>query len=328
MEAERVEKGKKNAIDWLRAIACIGIMSMHVKENLPYEIPGVLFNKIVSSFTDFVFLFMAISSFGLCCGYFQRFVDNNINWEYFYKRRFAKILPFFITMLLLDLCMSFSIDSLLQALVESTLFHGFIPVEFTVIGVGWFLGVIFIFYLSFPFFCVLLKNKKTGWIAFAIALGLNLICKYHFDLDRGNFAFSFCFFIIGGLIYLYKENIERMKLWQCLIVLVLSIVLYYLKTNSITRVLLTASILTFAVSLNLRSIRPIIFISSISMEIYLCHMVIFRALEKTHFFEAFGGGILQYLITCLLVFLGACAMSVSVNFILEKMFQFIENKAL
>lgn len=315
---------KKNAIDWLRMIACIGIVSMHVRFNISYGNPGDLFVKIVDSFTDYVFLFMAISSFGLCCGYYQKIVDGSINWEYFYKRRFAKILPFFITMILLDLCMSFSLDSLMQALVESTLFHGFIPAEFTVIGVGWFLGVIFIFYLSFPFFCVLIKNKKTGWLAFIIALGLNLICQYHFHLSRSNFAYSFCFFLIGGLIFLYKDRIERLRWWYFIVIIIPAIVLYYLNMNTITRALLTAAILALAVSLNIRPFKPVSFISSISMEIYLCHMVIYRALERVNFTKVLGGGLVQYMITCLVVFIGASVMSVFVDFVLDKLFGFIK----
>ena len=202
-------KGRKYALDWLRAIACIAIMAMHLRQNISYEIPGYIFNKIVPSFTDFVYLFMAISSFGLCCGYYQRFTDGRIDWENFYKRRFSKILPFFITMILLDLVMGFSFDSLMQGLVEAILFHGFIPVEFNVIGVGWFLGVVFIFYLSFPFFCVLLKNKRTAWLTFIIAFGLNLICHFYYHIDRNNFAYSFCFFFTGGLIFLYREVIKK-----------------------------------------------------------------------------------------------------------------------
>lgn len=318
-----MNKGKNNAIDWIRVISCIGIMAMHVRVNLPYDIPNDSFNLIVNSFSCFIYLFMAISSFGLCCGYYQSFVDGSINWETFYKRRFTKILPFFITMILLDLCVSFSFDSLMQGLVEATLFHGFVPVKFTVIGVGWFLGLVFIFYLSFPFFCVLYKNKKTGWIAFLIALGLNLICKYHFHLEFDNFAHSFCFFCIGGLIYLYKDRIESTKWWYFVILIIPAVAVFYLRSNTIICVLLTALILAFAVSLKIQPFKPVKLLSSISMEIYLCHMVVYRVLEKMHFFDVIGGGIAQYIITCIVVFIGACIMSVIVKYVLGKLFMFV-----
>lgn len=319
-----MKKGKKNALDWLRAAACIGIMTMHIKENISYEIPGRMFNSIIVSFTDLVYLFMAISSFGLCCGYYQRFVEGKIDWEKFYQRRFSKILPFFIAMILLDLCTGFSFDSLMQGLVEAILFHGFIPAEFTVVGVGWFLGVVFIFYLSFPFFCVLLKNKRRAWFAFILAVGLNLISRYHFDLTRDNFTFSFCFFFIGGLIYLYKDEIERMKWWYFVPVLIPAVALYYIKPGTLTTTLLTASILALAVSLDIPSVRPVAFISGISMEIYLCHMAVYRVLEKAHLLELIGAGTIQYFITCAVVFAGACITAVVLDFIIDKLLQFIK----
>ena len=83
MEAVRMNKEKKNAIDWLRMIACMGIILMHVRFNMAYDAPGKLFVRVIDSFTDFVFLFMAVSSFGLCCGYYQRFTDGSIDWEIF-----------------------------------------------------------------------------------------------------------------------------------------------------------------------------------------------------------------------------------------------------
>lgn len=321
-----MEKRKYNAVDGLRAISCMGIVAMHIRSNILYDLPSDLFNRIILSFTDFVFLFMAMSSFGLCCGYYQRFADGSISWENFYKRRFAKILPFFITLIVFDICTSFSFDSLMQGLVESTLFFGFVPVQFSVIGVGWFLGLVFIFYLSFPFFCVLLKNKRTAWLTFIIAFGLNLICHFYYHIDRNNFAYSFCFFFTGGLIFLYRDRIERMKWWYFAILLIPSVVLYYFKTNPFTYILLITLLLGGAVSLDIRPLKPITFLSSISMEIYLCHMAVYRILDKLHVLDVFGGGVVQYIITCILVFIGACVMSVSINYFLEKLFRLIKNR--
>ena len=322
-----MDKERYHSIDWLRTIGCMGIVAMHVRANTSYDISGFLYNRIVLSFTDFVYLFMAVSSFGLCCGYYQKFIDGSIDLEKFYRKRYAKILPFFVVLILIDLCVSFSLDSLMQGLVEVTLFQGFIPVEFTVIGVGWFLGVVFIFYLLFPFFCVLLKNKRRGWLSFFIAIGLCFICEYYFQLDRHNFAYSFCYFFIGGLVFLYKDRIRSKKWHVFAVILVLSIVLYYLNINTITRSILTAAILSFAVSLDIRSFKPVAFISSISMEIYLCHMAVFRGLQRIHLTELFGNGAIQYLITYVAVFVGACAMSVMINALIKRCFIIFANRS-
>lgn len=56
---ENMQKEHYGAIDGLRTIACIGIVMMHVKANTDYNISGFIFNKLIPSFTDFVFLFMA-----------------------------------------------------------------------------------------------------------------------------------------------------------------------------------------------------------------------------------------------------------------------------
>lgn len=46
------------AIDGLRTIACIGIVLMHVAANNAYSISGFIYESMIPSFTNFVFLFM------------------------------------------------------------------------------------------------------------------------------------------------------------------------------------------------------------------------------------------------------------------------------
>ncbi len=88
--------GRKHydAIDGLRTIACIGIVMMHIRANSTYALSGFLYDNIISSFTNFVFLFMVISAFGMCCGYLDKMLNNQISLESFYIKRYSKILPF------------------------------------------------------------------------------------------------------------------------------------------------------------------------------------------------------------------------------------------
>ena len=72
-----MEKKHYGAIDGLRAIAAIGIVMMHMGANNNYEIGGYIYNKIIPSFTNFVFLFMVISAFGMCCGYYEKILKIN-----------------------------------------------------------------------------------------------------------------------------------------------------------------------------------------------------------------------------------------------------------
>jgi len=73
-----MEKKHYGAIDGLRAIAAIGIVMMHMGANNNYEIGGYIYNKIIPSFTNFVFLFMVISAFGMCCGYYEKFKAGEV----------------------------------------------------------------------------------------------------------------------------------------------------------------------------------------------------------------------------------------------------------
>ena len=72
-------------IDGLKAYAIIGIALMHVLANGEYGIGGFVFERLIPSFTNLVFLFMMVSGFGMCCGYYQKIIDQKISVEDFYK---------------------------------------------------------------------------------------------------------------------------------------------------------------------------------------------------------------------------------------------------
>ena len=57
-----------DAIDGLRTLACMGIVSMHMLASGRYNVSGFVFDKFIPSLTNFVFIFMTISAFGMCCG--------------------------------------------------------------------------------------------------------------------------------------------------------------------------------------------------------------------------------------------------------------------
>lgn len=318
---------KYYGIDWLRAIACIGIVAMHMADNNSYQIGGFLYNKIIPSLTDFVFLFMTVSAFGMCCGYYKMVTSGEINFTLFYKKRYAKILPFFLVLIALDLIVSFSFRALCEGFAEATLLHGFIPSTLSVIGVGWFLGVVFIFYLIFPFFCVLIETKRRAWLSFIISVALNLVCDKVFDLNRTNFLYSLCFFVAGGLIYLYKEALEKIKWYFGLPILCLAIAVYYIvPTNVLTLLFVTAAGLIFAISLKLKEVKPVSFVSGLSLEIYLSHMFVFRALEKVNLNTRFGNGLLQYLITFTVVIVGTVLFAFALRTIINKLSKIKLNK--
>ena len=170
-------------IDGLKAYAIIGIALMHVLANGKYGIGGFVFERLIPSFTNLVFLFMMVSGFGMCCGYYQKIVDQKISVEDFYKKRYIKIWPYFALLCALDFVISPSKESLFEVFANLTLCQGLLPnMRIEVIGVSWTLAVIFVFYMLFPFFCFLIGNKKRAWGVAVVALVFNLLCgTYFFD---------------------------------------------------------------------------------------------------------------------------------------------------
>ena len=69
-------KNRYESINGLKVIACVGIVLMHIKANTNYMLDAGILATIIDEFTNFVFLFMIISSFGLCCGYYEKFTTN------------------------------------------------------------------------------------------------------------------------------------------------------------------------------------------------------------------------------------------------------------
>ena len=149
----KLQTQRYGKIDGLRSFAAIGIVLMHVQANLGYELRGFVFQDLIPSFTNLVFLFMIISGFAVCCGYYEKFATGQLSLVLFYKKRFAKVWPFFALLCLIDFAVSPSMESFYEVLANLTLCFGLIPNHgIEVIGVGWFLGLVFVFYFLFPFF--------------------------------------------------------------------------------------------------------------------------------------------------------------------------------
>lgn len=319
-----MQKQHYRGIDGLRTVACIGIVMMHILTNNAYRLAGYLYEVVIPNFTNFVFLFMVISAFGLCCGYRDRFLNNQISLETFYLKRYSRILPFFSVLVLLDLLVSPSVNALIEAAADITLLFGLFPNSISVIGVGWFLGVIFAFYLVFPFYCVLMKNKFRAWCTLTVSLFFNYAGALYFHIGRENIMYSSCYLVAGGLIYLYRDELTSFSknyAWAALGMTAVSIGLYlYIGSDTMLILVLSCSMLIYAMGQERGILVNTVtsFISSISMEIYLSHMIVFRIIEKmglTYFFES---DLLNYVFTVVITIAGSIVFSVIVKRILDR----------
>lgn len=314
-------------LDGLRTISCFAIIAMHIQANTVYNISGLIWGEVIPSLTWLVYLFLMISGFGMCAGYLSRFQNSTINLEFFYKKRYRKILPFFGFLIFIALIIEPTITNVYEASIELTLLYGLLPNnEMNVLGVSWTLGVIFLFYLLFPFFSVLLKTKRRALVTLVVSLWINYVCENYFftekyvnDLFTPRHSFIYCFplFIGGGILYLYKENIKKFcGKYKYLVLLIcnISTILWYIIPSEVGAVklifyksfILFMFWLTYAIGVNSKflSNKFMKFFSNISLELYLAQMVIFRIVEKFNLLYVFGDGWLSFLLTFLLVIIG------------------------
>lgn len=308
---------------------------MHVLSNISVKpTECLLTNGIIGTMGELTLLFMMVSAFGMCCGYYERMKAGQMKPSEFYKKRYMRVLPFFALLVCLDLIMSPSWASVAEGFSDVTLVFGLYPdTGIKVIGVGWFLGTIFVFYMLFPFFTFLLDNKRRAWMVLALAIIWQLLMVYYYGVKGNKYIlYTAPYFIIGGLIYLYRDLIitffEKRSImkWIGMVVCLLLTILFYtvpeihktLFGRDLPRIILYAAWLCYAISTSqwLLNNRVTAYLSGISMEIYLCHMVMFRVVEKIHIERFIADNNLNYIGTLALTLIGAIVFSHVTKYIL------------
>lgn len=355
----KISINRYNNIDAIRTIAAISIICMHIKTNIGFKVSGggvtdFIINSLISSAGVLVQLFFVISAFSICCGYYDKIKNNKISLNEFYIKRYFRILPFFTVLVLLDLAStlllskSLSVTSLYEAFADLSLIFGFLPASnISVIGVGWTLGVIFGFYLLFPFFVFLLWNKKRVWFTLAITIILNYLCETYFLVEEkvvpANTIRWLCYFVAGGAIFLYKENISKFynKLgYKYSIIFSVIIVIIGLLTGQLVKFNIDNNLqILFTTIKNLVSFSLVVigaigfenkifsncvtkFISNVSFEIYLSHMLVFRGIEVLGLTKIFGENLLSYIFVCILTIILSIIFAITVKVLLNRLAKF------
>lgn len=324
-------------LDSIRVMAAMGIILRHVQANMSYS--SLIGENIFVFFNSFVGLFMIVSSFSMCCGYYEKIVGGGYSIEKFYLRRFKKVWPFFAFLVCVDVIVAPSKNAIYEAFANLTLMFGLLPnANINVIGVGWTLGVIFVFYLMFPFFCFLFQNKKRAWLTLAISVLLRIVCSnYFFSADfvveqfarQSNFLYNAVFFVVGGLLFLYRDSIiclfsshKKIAFWGLIVLGICSVWSQQWESAALTFVigiLFFTMWIMYAISCPGKISRNSIVrkLSSVSLEIYLSHMFIFRVLELagiTTIIKTYPT--INYLITTLMVMVCTILFSVVADYIL------------
>ena len=305
-----------NNLDGIRAYACICIIFMHTLHFGNFEISGFIYKELIPSFTYFTALFMMISAFSMCCGYYKKFQERTITIEEFYKKRIKRIWPFFAVFCTIELIINHDINSVYEWFADLTLMFGFIPNHnIHVVGVGWYIGIIVLFYIIFPFFIFLMRSKKRAWITMIISIILHGLCYLRFTeaISGGNIIYSSIYFVAGGLIFLYREALnEKTGLFAALIACLATIFYFVVNASSFSRLILFSAVLIVGVACNGRIAQSIFqnkgvrIISKYSMEIYICQMFAFHASElMMRFCKINISELTRYWLTTMITAIGA-----------------------
>ncbi len=296
------ERMRFDNLDGLRAISCLCIIGYHVKKWTQMQLGGPA-GRIVDTLTQFVPLFLILSGFGMFCGYYDRIKNNQIPLDEFYKKRYKKLFPYMAFVLAIYILIERSLPSTIEALTESTLIFGLLPNNnLNVLAIGWTVGVIFLFYMLFPFIVFTCWTKTRAWVTLGISILLSLFCSEYFFSEafvtnfvpRHSFLYCSPFFVVGAVLYLYKEPIRSFvskHRWPSLAACVVLSVVFCVCPSSIFGISITmlkgllmfVPWICYAISVESRVLhnRVTAWLSNISMEIYLAQSLVYLAIGKT-----------------------------------------------
>ncbi|MCH5328350.1 MAG: acyltransferase [Coprobacter sp.] len=350
------ERERYGALDGLRTLACVGIVLMHVLENCTVKPTENWLVRVIAYSGNFVLLFMMVSAFSVSCGYFKGIREGSVLPRDFYGKRYSRVLPFFALLVFIDVLRTFVSEGfsltevmraeLYEAYADVTLLFGLMPdADISVVGVGWFLGVIFLFYLMFPFFTFLLESRRRGWWVLLLSVGLYFSTAWYFIPVKHvmntpcNLLLCGPYFMAGGLIFLYRRDIAAgaavrfggvpVRYLLLAVTLLYTVFFFGFPAGRIplfSLLLLFVLWMVYAVSENAAPERCTFlrngvmrFFSGISMEVYLCHMMFFRIAEKLYFNKYISDNDVYYVCMCVFVLTGSVLFALGWKRVLKRM---------
>ena len=187
------------------------------------------------------------------------------------------------------------------------------------------------------------RRERGGAVT---ALVFNWLCGvYFFDgnhivdslsvgfTPRLNIVYDAIYFIAGGLIFLYRKELaefaSKYKVIAGVILLIATVAYFALGGNTLTMLFFCVAALVYTLGCKRGGVlvNPVAkFLGGISFEIYLCHMVIYRVLEKLHLVHLFGNGLLAYIFTAITVICGSVVFSVCAKWFLNKVETFLKER--
>lgn len=175
--------GRSHSLDFLRGLAIVGVMAIHVSQSFPSDIHAVDY-AFMCGWTG-VNVFYFVSAMTMCLMWTQRTEANPT--RNFYIRRFLRIAPLFWLAIPVYLVINGLGPSTnapngigpLQVVLTATFLHGFWPDSVNSVVPGdWSIAAEMMFYLVFPFVIIAFGSRRYLYLALAIVLHLVNICLF------------------------------------------------------------------------------------------------------------------------------------------------------
>lgn len=175
--------GRSRSLDFLRGLAIVGVMAIHVSQSFPSNIHAVDY-AFMCGWTG-VNVFYFVSAMTMCLMWTQRTEANPT--RKFYIRRFLRIAPLFWLAIPLYLVINGTGPSYdapngigpLQVILTATFLHGFWPDSINSVVPGdWSIAAEMMFYLVFPFVITAFGSRRHLYLALALLLHLVNVCLF------------------------------------------------------------------------------------------------------------------------------------------------------
>jgi len=175
--------GRSHSLDFLRGLAIVGVMAMHVSQSFPSNVHPVDYAFMCGWAGVNVFYF--VSAMTMCLMWTRRTEANPT--RKFYIRRFLRIAPLFwlaipVYLVIYGTGPSYNAPNgigPLQVILTATFLHGFWPDSINSVVPGdWSIAAEMMFYLVFPFVITAFGSRRHLYLALAIVLHLVNVCLF------------------------------------------------------------------------------------------------------------------------------------------------------